>query len=60
MSKNYLIISNIPNKYNAGLSESLTQEIANYNIQDKYRRIKKILILQKKLMTAQEIIANIA
>lgn len=48
MSKNYLIISNIPNKYNAGLSESLTQEIANYNIQDKYRRIKKNIDTSKK------------
>ncbi|OOY01533.1 hypothetical protein BOQ02_05685 [Campylobacter coli] len=48
MSKNYLIISNIPNKYNAGLSESLTQEIANYNIQDKYRTIKKNIDTSKK------------
>lgn len=48
MSKNYLIISNIPNKYNAGLNESLTQEIANYNIQDKYRRIKKSIDTSKK------------
>lgn len=48
MNKNYLIISNIPNQYNAGLSESLTQEIANYNIQDKYRRIKKSIDTSKK------------
>ncbi|WP_270978554.1 hypothetical protein [Campylobacter helveticus] len=46
MNKNYLIISNIPSKYNAGLTESLTQEIAN--IQDKYRKIKKSIDTSKK------------
>lgn len=48
MNKNYLIISNIPNQYNAGLSESLTQEIANHNIQDQYRSVKRSIDTSKK------------
>ncbi|MBZ7936609.1 hypothetical protein H2279_08235, partial [Campylobacter sp. B0100352/1] len=48
MSKNYLIISNIPSKYNAGLNESLTQEIVHNNIQDKYRESKESLDVSRK------------
>lgn len=45
MGKNYLIISNIPSKCNAGLTQALTQEIIGNEIQDNYRKQKNLIMI---------------